>query len=242
MGEPEVCTWKGAPMSSVCATPAVHGDGYNSKIEIPAGHPGLLGAQLPWLGGTNFKKLAFSSKHMVPMIALSRDKCSGEVWGDTEGRVKVNYNMDHHCEEVLMDGVLRAIRVLEAAGVERIMAGQMAEPKKLPPVSDPEGRKTALSEILAEVQRARFPDGRVSLFSAHQMGTCRMGVKPESSVLKPSCETWEINGLYVVDGSTFPTASGVNPMVTICSIGHFAAQGLKNRMAKNGTAKASAKE
>lgn len=45
-----------------------------------------------------------------------------------------------------------------------------------------------------------------------------MGVSPKSSAVQPTGETWEIKNLYVADGSVFPTAVGVNPMVTIEAI------------------------
>lgn len=235
--EPEVNNWRGAPMTAVCSVPALHGDGYGCKLEVPAVHPGISSTMLPWLGGKQFKKLALNMPRVVPFIALSRDKCSGEVWGDKDGFVHVSYSMDRHCEEVLMDGVIRNVRALEAIGVEQICVEQLGEPKILPPTTDPKGRERVVDEIVAGVQRIRFSAGRASLFSAHQMGTCRMGVKAENSVVKPTCESWEISGLYVVDASTFPTASGVNPMVTTLGIAHFAAQGLKERMAKVATAK-----
>lgn len=41
-----------------------------------------------------------------------------------------------------------------------------------------------------------------------------MGISPKTSVVKPTGETWEVNNLYVADASVFPTASGVNPMIT----------------------------
>lgn len=41
-----------------------------------------------------------------------------------------------------------------------------------------------------------------------------MGISPKISVTKPNGETWEVKDLYVSDASLFPTASGVNPMVT----------------------------
>jgi choline dehydrogenase-like flavoprotein len=42
-----------------------------------------------------------------------------------------------------------------------------------------------------------------------------MGTSPSTSAVKESGETWEMKHLYVADGSLFPTAVGVNPMVTI---------------------------
>jgi long-chain-alcohol oxidase len=48
-----------------------------------------------------------------------------------------------------------------------------------------------------------------------------MGDSPKSSACNPNGETWEVSGLYVMDGSSFPTASGVNPMISIEAIAHM---------------------
>ncbi|CAA6669490.1 unnamed protein product [Spirodela intermedia] len=60
--------------------------------------------------------------------------------------------------------------------------------------------------------------------SAHQMGSCRMGIDPRTSAVDPTGETWEMERLYVADTSTFPTALGVNPMVTVQTIAYCTAQ------------------
>ncbi len=56
--------------------------------------------------------------------------------------------------------------------------------------------------------------------SAHQLGSCRMGMDPQSSAVDPWGETWEVQGLFLGDGSLMPTSPGVNPMVTIQSIAY----------------------
>ncbi|HEY4935260.1 MAG TPA: GMC family oxidoreductase [Puia sp.] len=50
---------------------------------------------------------------------------------------------------------------------------------------------------------------------AHQAGTVRFGNDPKSSVLDTNCKTHEIENLYVVDGSFFPSIGAVNPSLTI---------------------------
>ncbi len=50
---------------------------------------------------------------------------------------------------------------------------------------------------------------------AHQCGTCRFGSDPKTSVLDPNCRTHDIDNLYVVDGSFFPSNIGSNPTLTI---------------------------
>jgi choline dehydrogenase-like flavoprotein len=49
---------------------------------------------------------------------------------------------------------------------------------------------------------------------AHQAGTCRMGADPASSVLNTDCRAHELDNLYVVDTSFFPSIGAVNPALT----------------------------
>lgn len=50
---------------------------------------------------------------------------------------------------------------------------------------------------------------------AHQCGTLRFGNDPETSVLDTNCKTHDVDNLYVVDGSFFPSSGAVNPSLTI---------------------------
>jgi choline dehydrogenase-like flavoprotein len=58
--------------------------------------------------------------------------------------------------------------------------------------------------------------GRIPLAGvAHQCGTVRFGADPKTSALDTSCRSHEVENLYVVDGSFFPSSSAVNPALTI---------------------------
>jgi choline dehydrogenase-like flavoprotein len=50
---------------------------------------------------------------------------------------------------------------------------------------------------------------------AHQNGTIRFGSDPRTSALDPNCKAHEVDNLYVVDGSFFPSSAAVNPALTI---------------------------
>lgn len=56
---------------------------------------------------------------------------------------------------------------------------------------------------------------RITGNCSHQHGTTRMGNDPATSVLDPTCRAHEVENLFVVDGSPFPTATGANPTLTI---------------------------
>ena len=49
---------------------------------------------------------------------------------------------------------------------------------------------------------------------AHQAGTCRFGDDPQTSVLDANCKAHEVDNLYVVDTSFFPSIGAVNPALT----------------------------
>lgn len=61
-----------------------------------------------------------------------------------------------------------------------------------------------------------YPRGEVPIqVMANQCGTCRFGEDPDTSVLDRHCRTHEVDNLYVVDGSFFPSNASVSPALTI---------------------------
>jgi len=66
------------------------------------------------------------------------------------------------------------------------------------------------------IPRDLFVGQRIPLAGvAHQNGTIRFGADPATSALDPNCRAWEVENLYVVDGSFFPSSAAVNPALTI---------------------------
>ena len=54
--------------------------------------------------------------------------------------------------------------------------------------------------------------------TAHTVGTCRMGVDPEASVVDPYGRSHEIPNLWISDNSTFPSSLAANPALTIMAL------------------------
>jgi choline dehydrogenase-like flavoprotein len=64
--------------------------------------------------------------------------------------------------------------------------------------------------------RGLHPYGSVPIqVVAHQSGTCRFGEDPKSSVLDLNCRTHDLDNLYVVDSSFFPSNAAVSPALTV---------------------------
>src|SRR5438309_2409523 len=66
---------------------------------------------------------------------------------------------------------------------------------------------------------------------AHQNGTIRFGHDPRTSALDANCKAHEVDNLYVVDGSFFPSSAAVNSALTIMANALRAGDPLKSRLA-----------
>jgi choline dehydrogenase-like flavoprotein len=65
----------------------------------------------------------------------------------------------------------------------------------------------------------------------HLMGTARMGRDPKTSVVNERGQAHDLRNLFIVDGSVFVTAGGVNPTSTIQAIALYAADNIKSNVA-----------
>jgi choline dehydrogenase-like flavoprotein len=66
---------------------------------------------------------------------------------------------------------------------------------------------------------------------AHQNGTIRFGNDPKTSALDRDCRAHEVDNLYVVDASFFPSSGAVNPALTIMANALRVADHLRERFA-----------
>ncbi len=71
---------------------------------------------------------------------------------------------------------------------------------------------------------------------AHQNGTIRFGTDPKTSALDRNCKAHDLENLYVVDASFFPSSGAVNPALTIMANALRVADHLKDRLGITGTA------
>eukprot|EP01063_Lacrimia_lanifica_P037770 TRINITY_DN7872_c0_g1_i2.p1 TRINITY_DN7872_c0_g1~~TRINITY_DN7872_c0_g1_i2.p1 ORF type:complete len:723 (+),score=244.03 TRINITY_DN7872_c0_g1_i2:67-2235(+) len=210
----EVRAYEGAPMttvSDVCADgPA--GDYYGAKLEVPSTHPGLMAACLPWTSGLAAKQNFLDLNHAAAFIVLQRDKGEGHVALEPSDKMKpaVHYTLSRHDRESMIDAMQHAVRIFAASDPDEVATLHVQETSTAAlRGAASEAEKTARVEAFNARIRARgLANHAAGLFSAHQMGTCRMGASPATSVIDKDGECWECDDLYIADASTFRLPPG----------------------------------
>jgi long-chain-alcohol oxidase len=197
---------------------------YAPIFETVPVHPGTAAVALPWRSAADHRALMERSASMSLVGVLCRDAGAGRVRVDRDGSPRVRWRLAAGDEARLAAGLAAAGEVLAAAGAGQVLSlhgrGLAFRP------GPPEAHR-AWAEA---TRRAGFGAGRAALFSYHQMGSCRIGTDPATSAVGPDHQTHEVEGLYVADASLFPTASGVNPMLSVMALAHRAAGLLAARL------------
>lgn len=211
--EPEGNCYEGGIITAMCKEGAKwDGSGYGTIIQTPALAPGSFGALMPWVSGADMKERMMKYQRTTHLFTLTRDRGSGNVGRDMDVHYKLT---DARDKENLDDSLARALRILIAAGATEV--GTHHNDGRVFRIEGT-GTGEAADEIEKYLKDVRDNKGWCPLISAHQMGSCRMGMDPATSCVDKNGETWEVEGLFVSDTSVFPTALGVNPMITVEAI------------------------
>lgn len=222
----KVYAWQGV-MQSAYSNEFGYLDGnYGYKLEVPPAHPGLIGMSTPWFSAREYRERMLQTANIATFIILARDKGEGRVTLDTYGEPVIDYVVSVYDRKHLRHGLREAARLHFAAGatsivtlhnkytgIERAASGEVSEQQ--------------YRDYDRLVERRSMNPNRVMMFTAHQMGTCRMGADPKNAVVDGNHEVYGVKGLFVCDGSVFPGASGVNPMLSIMGLAHRSSQYIK---------------
>ena len=205
-------------------------DGYGFKFEVAPGHPGLMGLALPWESGRQHKDDMARLDHAAPLIVLVRDRNSGRVTLDKHGEPVVDYPLGEPERKLLTQGAIEGAKVHLAAGATRVGTLHTRMTMFDTPAGANPWQSQEFAAFAREIEDRGLEPNRTMLFSAHQMGSARMAADPRRGVVGDDHQVFGVKGLYVADGSAFPTASGVNPMLTILALAHRAAGAIKAGM------------
>jgi long-chain-alcohol oxidase len=201
-------------------------DGYGVKYETAAGHPHLAIPFFPWRSARAHHELMQALSHSAAFGVLLRDRDGGEVRIDRDGQPVVRYRLSPFDAAHLRTGIEGAARMHEAAGAQRIFSSHSDWVAYEPARDGAAGRE----RFMREADACGYGPGRCQLASFHLMGSARMGGSPATSACDPNAQTWEVRDLHVLDGSAFPSASGVNPQISIQAIAHMGARALAARL------------
>jgi choline dehydrogenase-like flavoprotein len=201
----------GPPQAALSHQFADTGEGYGFLIESAQATTALFAGAVPWRSGADHKRRMREWAFAAPLIALVRERGHGRVEIDAAGNAVVHYPITDELDRAhLKQGIAQLVRIHEAAGAREIVGSGMR-------VSDWR-RGDDIDAFIAELEGQEIVPREFVTFSAHQMGTCRMGRDPETSVANPWGELHDTPGVWVGDASAFPSASGTNPMATIMAL------------------------
>jgi choline dehydrogenase-like flavoprotein len=211
--------WWGAPHAGLVDEFANVEEGYGFLIEATQYATGTAAAATPFITGEDHKQKLADSRFGATFIGLVRDHGSGRIMLDEAGQAVPWYSLGDPLDVRNTHRALEAqVRLHVAAGARQVQALATGAPTWRP--------GDDLDDYLERLRRIPLRAGGFKLFAAHQMGTCRMGADPQSSVANPFGELHDTPGVWIGDASAFPTASGTNPMITIMALARRTGEGI----------------
>ncbi len=211
----------GVPQSALVTEYLPDNGGFGFWIECPPMLPGLAAVATPGFGEAHRRRMADFAKTASFIVLVRdgarRDRPNGRVFLDRKGRTRIRYRMRADERRLMLEGMAAAGRMHLACGAREALTLQT-------------GAAPIRSESeLAGIAGLRVVPNRISLFSAHVNGTCRVGTDPATSGCDPDFQRHGTPGVYVADGSVLPSAPSVNPQETIMAVGHAAADAILER-------------
>ncbi|KAG6231749.1 hypothetical protein E4U26_006560 [Claviceps purpurea] len=238
-GKTDMTSWEGGIITSyVNEFENLDGHGHGVKLEPTCNVPYTTFSLQSWRDGLDAKVLALKYRHIGTYISLTRDRDTGRVYPDPVlGTPRIQYDMSDFDREHTLEGVIALAKICYVARATEIrahLAGlapfvardggkRQAEHQ---PGTDPEFTDPDFAAWIKRLRRADNKPPTAMCVSAHQMGSCRMSADEESGVVDMQGRVWGTSGLYVADASVFPSASGVNPMVTAMALADWISRGV----------------
>jgi long-chain-alcohol oxidase len=195
--------------------------GYGTRFETAPVHPAYLALGTPWQSAESFDTRMRDLPHLSLIGVLLRDRSAGRVRLDRQGKPLIDYALSRYDQRHVRTGLVAAARVLHAAGAQEINTSQYRA------VTWRRGQ--SLDDWIARVDNVGYGVHETIYGSWHQMSTCRIGRATDSAV-DAFGEMRGLRNVFVADASLFPTASGVNPMLSVCALAYQVAQRVSARL------------
>jgi choline dehydrogenase-like flavoprotein len=188
-------------------------DNYGYLLEGLPMHPSLFFPFFP-NNNDNFEDFIKSYNYWSGSIVLTSDKSSGSIINKNPQHLW-DYNLNDFDHSNLLHGLENLVRANYLAGAEEIMVAAS------PTMHWKKSSNVHIEDFINKIRAIKNAPFRILLGSAHQMGTARINPNPEQGVVDLDGKVHGLENVYIVDASTFPRCSGVNPMISIQSMSHF---------------------
>jgi len=188
-------------------------DNYGYLLEGLPMHPSLFFPFFP-NNNDNFEDFIKSYNYWSGSIVLTSDKSSGSIINKNPQHLW-DYNLNDFDHSNLLHGLENLVRANYLAGAEEIMVAAS------PTMHWKKSSNVNIEDFINKIRAIKNEPFRILLGSAHQMGTARINPNPEQGVVGLDGKVHGLENVYIVDASTFPRCSGVNPMISIQSMSHF---------------------
>lgn len=155
------------------------------------------------------------------VMRVDESSLDNRILLDGQGGVTIDYSLTEVDKTALAEGVALGIRMMFLAGAQTVIIPSNENVLGLPNFRPTQAVYLTDPEQADLVKRnLKFLPNRTVLTSAHLQATNKMGTSPETSVVSTNHRVWnlqgsEIENLYVMDSSIFPTSVGANPMQSI---------------------------
>jgi choline dehydrogenase-like flavoprotein len=168
-----------------------------------------------WLVGTGAEhQRAMHDFGRIGSIGVQlRDTSVGRVGLANDGAFRAKYHLNDVDAAKVTFGIARAAEVHFAAGATEVYPN-IPRAGVLRPGD------------LATFEATRFKASELRLEAFHPMATARISADPRRGVCDVDGSVYGTAGLYVADASLFPTAVGVNPMMTIIAFAKQVSRGI----------------
>ena len=209
--EPQNWMW-GPPQAALSHQFADTGDGYGFLIECAQATTGLFAGAHPVALGRR-PQAAHARVGARGAVRRRHPRARPRPGRDRRRRQPARPLSDLRrgaIRRTLKLAVEQLVRVHEAAGAREIVGSGLRAPDWT--------RGDDLETFIGVLNDLAIVPREYVTFSAHQMGSCRMGRDPQTSVANPWGELHDTPGVWVGDASAFPSASGTNPMATIMAL------------------------
>ncbi|MET7402002.1 GMC family oxidoreductase N-terminal domain-containing protein [Dactylosporangium sp. NPDC005572] len=216
----EVRPWEGGMQTRYSTEHAdLDGRGYGVIYETAATNPAIAVSFMSWTGARAHFERMRSLPYLSGVGIITRDRDSGQVRVGRDGEPVVHYRLSAYDAAHLRAGIEGAARIVEAAGAASVFSGHQRGLTW-------ERGKGSIDDFIRHTTALGTAPGEIAMAALHIMGAARMGGSRATSAAGPDGATWEVPNLVIADASTFPTSSGVNPMISIQAIAHLNAERL----------------